>query len=168
LERRALDIANQVATVRERQTTGGANNQNILATLVASLNLDVEIKAILQVKEYTAVTVLPLMWAEASKPYLSTEQLHKSRVELASIEQELSELGQVFKERFHYAVKKIWKIPDHRNAERLLNKEIRRLVFEHGEEGSLLIIIYGGHGADTRKTKTNDWGAEENNSIWAA
>lgn len=107
------------------------------------------------------------MWAEASTPYLSPKDLRDSRAELAEIEKELLDLGKVFSGRFRYDVKKIWKIPDDdKDAERLLNKKIRRLVGKRGQEGSLLIIIYGGHEVDNASAK--QWDIEENNSIWAA
>jgi hypothetical protein len=80
--------------------------------------------------------------------------MQKNRAELAEIEEELSNLGDVFRDRFHYDVKKIWRIPDDDGtAQRLLNKKLIRLVNKHGHEGSLLINLYGGHGVDTRSIK---------------
>jgi|TARA_R110002003_G_scaffold244_8_gene17499 hypothetical protein len=154
LEEKAHSINDRVNSVRQGQDTGVTDDQNLLAALVAQLNFNTEIKAAMNVKDYSTVTVLPLMWAEAPIPYLLAEDMQKNRAELAEIEEELSNLGDVFRDRFRYDVKKIWRIPDDdENAQRLLNKKLIRFVNKHGHEGSLLIILYGGHGVDTRSVK---------------
>ena len=164
LEERAHVINSQVNSVRQRQSAGLTDDQDLLATFVAQLNFNVEIKAVLNVQDYKAVTVLPLMWAEAAMPYLLDQDLWANRAELAEIEEELLALGNIFKKRFHYDVKKIWRIPDDdENAEPLLDKKLRRLVDKHGQKGSLLIILYGGHGVDTRSVK----GYGDDHCLWA-
>ncbi|KAH7080945.1 hypothetical protein FB567DRAFT_532152 [Paraphoma chrysanthemicola] len=105
------------------------------------------------------------MWDEAKNPYMSPKDRRRNRAELADIEQELAALGDVFRNRFRYDVKKIWKIPDDNStAQKLLNGKLRRLDDKHGQEGSLLIILYGGHGVDTRSVK----GRDDDDYRWAA
>jgi hypothetical protein len=83
LEEKALNINDRVNSVWQGQDTGVTDDQNLLAALVAQLNFNTEIKAAMNVKDYSTVTVLPLMWAEAPIPYLLAEDMQKNRAELA-------------------------------------------------------------------------------------
>ncbi|KAL1799676.1 hypothetical protein ACET3X_000018 [Alternaria dauci] len=173
LEQKAQQLADKVTNLQQAKSADTSTSQSFLDTLVEQLNLDCEIKDIVKTKDYEAVTVLPLMWAEPLVPYPEPElSEHKAelkqikhRKELAEIEQELVDIGSVFRTRFGYSVKEIFKIPDDQEeAESLLQNEIHELVKQHGKKGSLLIVIYGGHGADTRSVKNRG----DDNSIWAA
>ncbi|KAH7066693.1 hypothetical protein BKA63DRAFT_125837 [Paraphoma chrysanthemicola] len=165
LEELASAISDRVDIVRRERDAGVARDQDFLVALVEQLNINDKIQAALNVKDYEKVTVLPLMWDEAKIPYMSSEDRLKNLAELADIQAELTALGDVFRNRFRYDVKKIWKIPDdNSSAEKLLNRKLRRLDDKHGQEGSLLIILYGGHGVDTRSVK----GRGDDDCWWAA
>lgn len=70
-------------------------------------------------------------------------------------ETELNDLDAQLKKQFNFTTE-IWKIPN-QDAENELEKKLSLVKGEHGGEGSLLIVYYGGHGM---------W--DQTRSIWAA
>lgn len=59
------------------------------------------------------------------------------------VEPEARKLESVFRGLYHYDTE-YWKIPSRRSAVEL-SRKVADLVDEHGQEGNLLILYYGGH-----------------------
>lgn len=173
---RKLDVAiepsgNLVVSPARREPHGSnpivAQATDVVDTLVAQLNLDIELRNALS---YTKVTVLPFMWG---KPLLS-RQSHSSEDwvknyewEHNQIKTEMENIGEVFRRRFKYNVQPIFEIPDsydNSECQQMLRLEIQSHLSSHetlyrptnngdsknARRASLLIIVYGGHGVDTR------------------
>ena len=68
---------------------------------------------------------------------------------------ELNDLDEQLKSQFNLTTE-MWKIPSN-NAENELEGKLSQVKGEHGGDGKLLIVYYGGHGV---------W--DQNRSIWAA
>ena len=59
------------------------------------------------------------------------------------VEPEVRNLEAVFRGLYHYDTE-YWRIPSRRSAVEL-SRKVADLVDEHGREGNLLILYYGGH-----------------------
>jgi hypothetical protein len=97
---------------------------------------------------------------------LKPEEKKRNDRELAQIRDELKGISDVFKDDFHYLVKNVLELPadDNKGAKYKLMDEINDLTRMHGRDtNSLLIIVYGGHGEDTRYNVS-----VEGDCVWVA
>lgn len=114
---------------------------------------------------YENVTVLPIMWGhpKTTSLWLTDKQRSKNTIELADICGELEELSRIFSSLYNYKVKDILHISadDGSIAYQQLSTAILTLVRKHSQgPHNLIIIIYGGHGRDTRDT--------DHESVWVS
>ena len=144
-----------------------------VATFVKELNISSEMTEALKRIHYRNVTVLPIMWGypeETEVPDLPYTALTR---ELSQIKQELLDLGKVFRERFNFEVEPLWQIPHKSECQQLLRRRIQDFADNHDNSNELVIIIYGGHGLETRLSaeKEQKYGYNPTwagHSMWAA
>ena len=142
------------------------SDEDSVASFVAQLNFNLGINENLGQRYYQSVTVLPVMWKKPTTNYLKPEERKRNDTELAEIRDELKGISDIFKDEFHYHTKSILELSadDSDVARYELIDEINDLTRMHGRgTNSLLIIIYGGHGEDTRYSTS-----AESECIWAA
>ena len=143
-----------------------SSDQDSVASFVAQLNFKLKINENLGQRYYQSVTVLPVMWKKPTINYLTPEEEVRTVDELDSIRDELEGISEVFEDDFHYHVKRIFELSadDSTIARYDLIDEIHHLTRMHGRStSSLLIIVYGGHGEDTRYSTS-----EEGDCVWVA
>ena len=129
------------------------SDEDSVASFVARLNFGLGINENLGQRYYQIVTVLPIMWKEPTINYLKPEEKKRNDTELAQIRGELEGISDIFRDDFHYHVKSILELSanDSNDAKDELIDEIIHLTRMHGRGiSSLLIIVCGGHGQDTR------------------
>ncbi|ORY11439.1 hypothetical protein BCR34DRAFT_587936 [Clohesyomyces aquaticus] len=130
-----------------------------LATFVTQLNFNLGINENLGQRYYQRVTVLPMMWKKPVIKYLAPEEDKENDIELAQIYGELKGIPDAFRVDFRYYVKPILKLSATNSADakyEMVNA-LNNLIRNHGHDTrSLRIIIYGGHGSDTRYTKLTE------------
>lgn len=97
--------------------------------------------------EYKTVAVLVLAWEKS---------------DLAGIEQEVKEIGELFAKTFLFPVK-AFRIPEQQSFRRL-GARILQFIADHDSPSSLLIVYYGGHGDRNDDSSSN----ERRESVWAA
>jgi hypothetical protein len=140
-----------------------------IATFVAHLNLNAGVTDALRRNYYQKVTVLPIMWGPPASNQIDVDYT-KLYAERKDIQKELSDIGDVFESRFNFKVEPIWEIPDDKpNCQRALGKKIQKLADDHDDAGALVIILYGGHGADSRRKTSGYYNtSQETHCIWIA
>jgi hypothetical protein len=142
------------------------SNEDSVASFVAQLNFKLGINENLGQRYYQSVTVLPVMWKKPTINYLKPEEKKQNGIELAQIRGELEGISDVFRDDFHYHVKSILELSaDNSDVSKYeLIDEINDLIRMHGRgTGALLIIVYGGHGEDTRYSTS-----AEGDCVWVA
>ncbi|KAL9083183.1 MAG: hypothetical protein Q9165_008626 [Trypethelium subeluteriae] len=140
--------------------------EDSIALFVEQLNFKLGINENLGRSYYQNVTVLPIMWKKPTLNYLRPEEKNRNDMELSQVRDELEGISDVFKDDFHYHVKSILELSadDTYVAECELVDGINELTRLHGgDTSSLLIIVYGGHGEDTRHNT-----AVEGDCVWVA
>jgi hypothetical protein len=148
------------------------SDEDTLATFVAQLNFKLGINENLGQRYYKQVTVLPIMWAAPTTGYLKHDESVHHLQELGEMDQELSDIAHVLgKGRFNFSVEKTLRLPqaayDDRTPSDVLDDGINDLIRKSGRlANSLIIVLYGGHGADTRRGLEGRPG--EGDCIWAA
>ncbi|KIV96192.1 hypothetical protein PV10_00088 [Exophiala mesophila] len=84
---------------------------------------------------YSKVSVLPIMFEDVEPGF--------------ELEEELNGLEKCFVQHFNFHVYEIFKIPT-TNAQGAVERTIRELIGRHGKKDELVIVVYAGHGIDTR------------------
>ncbi|KAL9093892.1 MAG: hypothetical protein Q9165_003815 [Trypethelium subeluteriae] len=144
-------------------------NEDKVETLVTKLNENDAIKEVLEQKYYEQVAVLPIKWKKPGRHYLTQQESREHLQQLLDIKKELSDISDIFRARFNYHVEEIFEISDEPQGVR---KELRRrvddLIDTYGESDSLIIIVYGGHGVNTRTSKEYWRTKYESDNVWAA
>jgi hypothetical protein len=149
-----------------------SSDEDTLATFVAQLNFKHGINESLGVRYYNSVTVLPIMWDEPADAYMHADDAERNLEELKDIHDELSAISEVFgEERFNFNVQQILRLPHeahgHDEASDALDDRIHGLIKNFGRQSkSLIIVVYGGHGAETRISYEKH--PDEGHCIWAA
>ncbi|KAJ5771841.1 hypothetical protein N7520_002370 [Penicillium odoratum] len=122
--------------------------------LVDSLNMNQGIREGFPTRngQYDSVTVLPIMWKNSDYK----EELRE----------ELAALMNCFQEQFSFDVEDIYEIAGESKAHRILRSKIEYFSREHDKPRELVIVVYAGHGENTR----DEWARQEKTygqSIWA-
>jgi len=145
------------------------DSNDALHTFVANLNLEGGIALALKKVFYEHVTVLPLMWDDPDPDEVG-DKYDALIAERREMKDELKGISNVFRNRFNFGVEDIWLIPDDKNiCQKRLGQKIEKFAGKHDKENTLAIIVYGGHGKETRLYKSGQWGlAQEGHSVWVA
>jgi hypothetical protein len=145
------------------------SDEDDIATFVAHLNLNAGVTDALRRNYYQKATVLPIMWGTPASNQIDVDYT-KLYAERNDIQKELSDIGDVFKSRFNFNVEPIWEIPDDKpNCQQALNKKIQKLADEYDDGDALVIVLYGGHGADSRRKTSGYYNtSQETHCIWIA
>lgn len=94
-------------------------------------------------QRYAAVTVLLLSWKDN---------------DLRLLDEELQELEDLFRNSFQYLVTR-YQIPS-KSPQYQLGKHMSDFLIDHGTEGNLIIVYYGGHGSPPKNGSTDcEWAA---------
>jgi hypothetical protein len=94
---------------------------------------------------YTDVWVLVLWWEDGDYPGFKIEG---------------EDIKNIFEQGYRFAVE-TYSIPSKR-SQICLDNRISQFIIDHDEDGSLLILHYGGHGDE------DDGHGRESRSVWAA